>query len=112
MPLRSPRLTKSLTDLAVLGPRSVSASLGRLGGASAVAGFAARRLLGLLAALGRSRRRGRGACSSRSSGVSHSPIVVFTSRSMRPISSRWAGVTKVIARPVRPTRPVRPMRWT
>ena len=60
----------------------------------------------------RSRRRGRGACSSRSSGVSHSPIVVLTSRSMRVISSRWAGVTKVIARPVLPTRPVRPIRCT
>ena len=109
MPLRSPRLTKSLTDLPL-------ASF-----ATGASGLLAAFVLGLIrlgravlvgTALARSRRRGRGACSIRSSGLSHSPIEVFTSRSIRPISSRWAGVTKVIARPVRPTRPVRPIRCT
>ena len=92
MPLRVPRLTNSFTLPSPVASRSRSGGDGR--------------------SPSWSRRRGRGACSIRSSGGSHSPILVLASRSIRGISSLCLGVTKVIARPVRPTRPVRPIRCT
>ena len=99
IPLRSPRLTNSFTQ-------SPGAAFPRRRGVR-LRPRPSRRSRSAAAS-----RRGAGACSSRSSGLSHSPIEVFTSRSIRSISSRCAGVTKVIARPVRPTRPVRPIRCT